>query len=624
MRHYLARKPGRRHPAQHQRIAKAQPHMALLAAQLLALMRGKIHHQQPATGAQHAPGLAQHRRRIIGEVQHLVQHHRIGAAIFARQGIHVPTPHFGMGEAARLYAPARQPQHLGAAVNAQCRIRPWPEQLDHPAGAGADIHQRPQRLAAKRRHDRGFNICLGTEQRALPVPILRMGGKPGVCGGGALGAYRLQPGKVRLPRLGIAAGSCQAIDGGKDRPAQRCGTKPHEHPGALLGARHQPGIGKDAQMPRDTRLALAQNSGQLPHAKFHAADKQQDADPAGVRHGAKNGEHIVHRKADIKISLYVSTSDVTRQHPVALGTCYNRETVRAKAMIIRSPRFHPFQPRTALLLGLLALSACATPRAGTLEVAEADRWENGNRKIHKFNKGLDRNVVKPIATGYRTVVPKAARTGITNGFSNYGEPLNFINALLQGKIKKAFRTLDRFLINTTLGVGGLADNATDLGRPQEPEDWGQTFAAWGIKSGPYVVLPFFGPSTLRDSFGLVFDFAADPADIARNVAFSPSLYWRGGQIAGRVINLRSNLTEQGADSLLAGSLDEYTLMKSAYLQRRLDQLWDGNPPLAASELDGGEFAPLAEEPASAGAPAEASPPAEPAPEPAPSAPPPQQ
>lgn len=231
-----------------------------------------------------------------------------------------------------------------------------------------------------------------------------------------------------------------------------------------------------------------------------------------------------------------------------------------------------------LPLALLPLAGCATPRAGGLEVAEADRWEATNRKIYKFNKGVDRYALKPVATVYRTVIPKPGRQAVTNAYNNYGEPLTFVNDLLQGKIKKAFRSLDRFVLNTTLGIGGIMDVATNLGRPEEPEDFGQTFAQWGIKSGPYLMLPFIGPSTLRDAFGTGFDFALQPADYGRNAIFHPTLGWKAGQIAVRFVNLRARLTDQGADAMLAGSLDEYTLVKSAYLQNRLNLIWDGNPP----------------------------------------------
>ena len=224
------------------------------------------------------------------------------------------------------------------------------------------------------------------------------------------------------------------------------------------------------------------------------------------------------------------------------------------------------------------LAGCMTTHAASIETAQADRWEGTNRRIYQFNKNIDRAVLKPLANGYRTVVPTAARHGITNVYSNYGEPANILNALLQGKISQAFRSLDRFLINSTLGVGGLADNATDLDRPQEKEDFGQTFAAWGFDSGPYVVLPIFGPATLRDSFGLAADVLLEPSDFARNAAFSPTIYWRIGQISTRLVNFRARLTEQGGDDLLADSLDEYTLVRTAYLQSRRNALYDGNPP----------------------------------------------
>ena len=245
-------------------------------------------------------------------------------------------------------------------------------------------------------------------------------------------------------------------------------------------------------------------------------------------------------------------------------------------------RLRSTRPPRLGLMAVLALApllaGCMTTHAASTETAEADRWEGTNRRVYQFNKNLDRAVLKPLANGYRTVVPTAARHGITNVYSNYGEPANLMNSVLQGKISQAFRTLDRFLINSTLGVGGLADNATDLGRPQEKEDFGQTFAAWGIDSGPYVVLPVFGPSTLRDSFGLAADIVVDPADFARNAAFSPSIYWRIGQLATRIINFRARVSEQGGDALLADSLDEYTLVRSVYLQSRRSALYDGNPP----------------------------------------------
>ncbi|WP_416908939.1 MAG: VacJ family lipoprotein [Polymorphobacter sp.] len=242
--------------------------------------------------------------------------------------------------------------------------------------------------------------------------------------------------------------------------------------------------------------------------------------------------------------------------------------------------------RLALLSILaLALSACATPQSLSLERAEQDPWEASNRKIYAFNKDLDSNLIKPITGVYRTTVPQAGRTAITNGFSNYGEPQNFFNYLFQGKIKRAFQSLDRFLINSTLGVGGIADHATALGRPRQPTDWGQTFAQWGVKSGPFVMLPFFGPSSLRDGLATPLDFIVDPSDFVRNATLSPSIFWRGGQVGVRVINVRSRVIDLGGDGLLAGSLDEYALVRSAWLQNRRAQLYYGNPPLPPEPAD---------------------------------------
>lgn len=239
----------------------------------------------------------------------------------------------------------------------------------------------------------------------------------------------------------------------------------------------------------------------------------------------------------------------------------------------------------AMLLPALLVTACATPRARDYSAAELDPWERTNRRVYGLNKQIDRYALKPAATVYRTVVPKVGRRGINNALSNYGEPLNLVNALLQGKVSQAFRTLDRIIVNTTLGIGGVADVATDLGRPQESEDYGQTLAVWGVPSGPYLVLPLFGPSTVRDGGGLALDFAIDPSDISRNVLTNTTLLLRTGVLATRIVNLRDRVSEQGGDAFLADSLDEYVLVRSAFLQRRWDQIWDGNPPLADDEFD---------------------------------------
>lgn len=235
--------------------------------------------------------------------------------------------------------------------------------------------------------------------------------------------------------------------------------------------------------------------------------------------------------------------------------------------------------RVVLLATAVLLAGCTSTGSTDLARAEADPWERSNRRVHNFNKGLDRFVLRPTGQAYRAVVPPPVRTAVTNAYGNYGEPANFANSVLQGKFAQAFRTVDRFLLNSTLGLGGIADVATDLGRPREPEDFGQTLARWGVASGPYMVLPLFGPSTLRDGIATPLDFFVDPADFVRNAWLSPGWDVRIAMAAGRVINFRNTLIDTGVDKLLADSLDDYALARSAYLQRRRLQLFDGQLPI---------------------------------------------
>lgn len=251
-------------------------------------------------------------------------------------------------------------------------------------------------------------------------------------------------------------------------------------------------------------------------------------------------------------------------------------------------------------LGLIfAVGACATPHPGNMTRAYADPWEKTNRRIYGFNKDLDRYALRPATKVYRAAVPTAARRGVTNGLNNLQEPVSFINAVLQGKVKQAFRTVDRFFLNTVLGVGGVADVATDLGRPEEREDFGQTFAVWGANSGPFLMLPFFGPSTLRDGAGTAVGFVADPVPYARNSVLGSGLILSVEQFTLTALDLRSQLIDADADGLLAGSLDEYATVRSAYLQRRQSQIYDGNPPDDDDALPDAPLAPGATPPAAA-------------------------
>lgn len=237
----------------------------------------------------------------------------------------------------------------------------------------------------------------------------------------------------------------------------------------------------------------------------------------------------------------------------------------------------------AVLALLLFGSGCATVPAG-YETAQRDPWQGFNRDIYSFNEAVDDAVLKPAAKGYRDVLPSEVRQGVGNVFDNLDEPLSFVNALLQGKIKRAFRAVDRFAINTTYGILGTTDRAEELGLPKQPEDFGQTFAVWGIPSGPYLVLPIFGPSTLRDAAGLGANMAADPwsyyADQELNLSFETQAAMRVTEI----IDLRAGLLDT-ADPVLKNALDPYATQRSAYLQARLNEILDGS----GEPADGGAF-----------------------------------
>jgi len=211
------------------------------------------------------------------------------------------------------------------------------------------------------------------------------------------------------------------------------------------------------------------------------------------------------------------------------------------------------------------LGGCATTsqRAGA---DPRDPYEGFNRGVWAFNDAVDTVAIKPAATVYRTITPVPARRGISRIFSNLGEPFSAINSLLQGKPKRALNSIGRFLVNSTIGVGGLADHATDLGLPDTREDFGQTLAVAGFKKSPYFVLPLLGPSTLRDAAGTAVQFVADPVLMAVSAQLPGT---EQAVFTGlRVIDQRSQLIETGVDAALANSADPYAAARSAFFQRR--------------------------------------------------------
>ncbi len=215
----------------------------------------------------------------------------------------------------------------------------------------------------------------------------------------------------------------------------------------------------------------------------------------------------------------------------------------------------------AVILVAFLLSGCATP-------PESDPWENANRKVFAFNEGLDHYVLIPVATGWDFVFPEFAQIGIRNLFDHANRPVVMVHNLLQGEPHRAHVDLVRFVANTIFGFGGLVDVASMDGVPEEDEDWDQTLAVWGVDSGPYVVLPFFGPSTPRGTVGLAADSSSSPYSY-----FLP--FWGSVATTGtRLINLRAIYLEEVEQSR-RDAFDYYVFMRDAYLQNRRNEIANG-------------------------------------------------
>ena len=222
-----------------------------------------------------------------------------------------------------------------------------------------------------------------------------------------------------------------------------------------------------------------------------------------------------------------------------------------------------------LALSLVAMMfGCASIPAG-VPPSPDDPWESFNRSVFEFNEGLDKYVLKPVVSGYRFVLPEFIREGVYNFFSNYNDIYTALNNLLQGKPDFAFNDLMRVVVNTTMGLGGLIDLATPGGLEKHKEDFGQTFGVWGIPSGPYVVLPFFGPSSVRDTFGTVADLETDYL-----FKYIPDVGLRNSLTGLRVVNARNTYYEAG-DLLDGAAIDKYSFLRDAYIQRRKYQINEG-------------------------------------------------
>ncbi len=232
-------------------------------------------------------------------------------------------------------------------------------------------------------------------------------------------------------------------------------------------------------------------------------------------------------------------------------------------------------PRT-LLLFLLLLSGISA--WGTPADVDVDPWEPLNRSIFAFNETLDKFVLLPAAKGYRFAVPDPAERGVSNFIANIYEVNSVYNSLLQGRPGNALQTGARFLVNTTMGLAGLIDVATPMGLERSPADFDQTLYTWGVASGPYVMLPIFGPRTVRSTAGYFVDtYTSIPAFL--NDEEWAYLFW-----TVEAIDIRANLIK--ADDLVTG--DRYIFIRNAYLQRRAYFLSGGKIEDSFSELDEGD------------------------------------
>lgn len=227
-----------------------------------------------------------------------------------------------------------------------------------------------------------------------------------------------------------------------------------------------------------------------------------------------------------------------------------------------------FRPVTLITLAAAIGSGCAVIPP---EEEASDPLEPVNRAIYQFNDHFDRYLLKPTAQGYKKVVPGPARHSVNHFFDNLGEPLTVVNDVLQGKVRRGAQDSLRFVFNTTFGVVGLFDVASQMDLPRHDEDFGQTFATWGAGEGWYLVLPFLGPSNVRDTVGLFPDAALDP------VAQHDEVRERNSLMALRVVDIRAQLLSASRVRDTA-ALDSYLFTREAYRQLRWNRIHDGNPP----------------------------------------------
>jgi phospholipid-binding lipoprotein MlaA len=267
--------------------------------------------------------------------------------------------------------------------------------------------------------------------------------------------------------------------------------------------------------------------------------------------------------------------------------------------------------RAALgVIAILSMSACVTLPPNSQRVPQ-DPWESWNRGVYRVNDKLDRAIVKPVTKTYVRVVPSPIRTGIHNFFANLNTPTVMVNDALQGKLLAAGNDLGRFLLNTTVGIGGILDPATPAGLALNDEDFGQTLGHWGVHPGPFLELPILGPSDVRDASSKVVDTYTNPRQYIRNV------YVKYGIYLPYLLDARASLLP--LDETLKNVYDPYAFIRDAYLQRRAYLVSDGKVTQEEPLVDPGDEAPDSKTPLPTPSPAPTSPPAPTPPEAAPPA-----
>jgi phospholipid-binding lipoprotein MlaA len=225
-------------------------------------------------------------------------------------------------------------------------------------------------------------------------------------------------------------------------------------------------------------------------------------------------------------------------------------------------------------LALLLAGGCATSGEGD----PRDPFEPFNRGVYRFNEVVDENIAKPVATAYRDLLHEEIRGRVRNFFSNIGDLWIGANDLLQGKFFDGFESGMRFVFNSTFGLFGIHDVASDMGIEKRNEDFGQTLGRWGVGEGPYLVLPILSSSTVRDAFGTAADMYVDPVGEFRPIRL------RNSAIGLRLVGTRADLLD-ASRILEQAALDKYVFQRDAYLQRRRSLVYDGSPPRAPRERD---------------------------------------